>query len=776
MFRWLAVCVVLAAGVFAAFALFTGQLTGLVEGLGIPVASTKPPRNEKPADEGVKKAPSREVPPSRPKTSLLTAGAAPRDAEVTVLHPGPGAGGDGMVVVINDARLLPAERQEVPAERDGKLIVVGRPLNDADRAELRHLAQSLGGANLKTHEEVVKFLSEKKLGEEKNSLPEWYLTAEVGFLAVAIDPEDNVPASEQILFPRDTKVYRRWREGEPILPDVIRVGTATREFRKLQIGDRVEEGQMLALINPELAVAALAKEVAKLNAAEADRRTSEMTMVEARTRYERLRVTKAKLGGGVSDEEYRMSHLTWERYKQELRAKHSAVVEAQLTVDETAKLMAMHEIHSVIPGIVREVYRHRGEAVKNLESVLQLKNPNLLRVEGLVEVQDAKRLRALLARGKNAVEVIVEASRPDPPLAVLKGHLHRVTAVAVSKGKEPVIVSGSEDHTVRLWKRASEAASWRECCRIDHFAVVKSVACTGPKSKLNLALSGAADGVGRLIELTDTPKVRRLEGRHEGAVNAVAFRSDGTVCATGGDDRAIYLWNTQTGERLGTIRGAHKASVTSLHFAGADRLVSAGRDQSLNVWDVTDPKNPSFVHEYDRRSGNVADLGVNPDGTAFLFDQGRELRVRSLADGQLLGSIENTSRAGNFATMALFSPDGQTVLTNGTAPGQLQLWRASTGRKGRGAELRQYIWSEGSATSGAFAPEADFLVTGTEDNKVLVWTMPSAKEVKEPLYARLMYVDEFQDTSMKKVPIRAELRNPGWLTPGGNATLVIRSK
>jgi WD40 repeat protein len=768
MFRWLAICVVLAGGVFAVFALATGQFTGLYSGL-VGAERVSDPHENPPKDPGPGPAPPEGG--EHLRTPRPVPGAAPRKAEVTELHPGPGAGGDGLVVVIPESRLLPAERQEVPSERDGKLILVGRPLNDADREELRQRAgQRAGGANLKTHQEVVEFLRKKK------ALPEWYLTAEVGILTVAIDRGENVPMAEQIVFPEDEKRYRRWKKGDPILTDRMRVGKQVKEFRKLQIGDRVEEGQMLALVNPALAVAGLAKEVAKLNAAEADRRASEKTMHEAKTRYESMRASKSRLDISVSKEEYRMAHLTWERYIEESLAKGSAVVEAKMAVDEAIKVLAMHEIRSSIPGIVREVYRHRGESVKNLESVLQLQNPDLLRVEGLVEVQDAKRLRALVARGKGTVEVIVEASRPEPPLAVLKGHLHRVTGVAVSKGKEPVIVSASEDHTVRLWKRASEAASWRECYRIDHFAVVKAVACTGRRSKLNLALSGAADGAGRLIDLDNPRKVRQLEGRHEGAVNAVAFRPDGLVCATGGDDRAIYLWDTRTGERLGRITGAHKASVTSLHFAGANRLVSAGRDQSLNVWDVIDPAQPKFLQEYDRRSGEVSDLGVSPDGKAFLFDQGRELRVRSLEDGQLLGSIENTSRAGNFATMALFSPDGQTVLTNGTSAGQLQLWRASTGRKGRGAELREYIWSEGVATSGAFAPQADFLVTGTEDNKVLVWAMPSEKEVTEPLYARLMYVDEFQDTSMKKVPIRAELRNPGWLIPGGNATLVIRSK
>jgi WD40 repeat protein len=124
--------------------------------------------------------------------------------------------------------------------------------------------------------------------------------------------------------------------------------------------------------------------------------------------------------------------------------------------------------------------------------------------------------------------------------------------------------------------------------------------------------------------------------------------------------------------------------------------------------------------------------------------------------------------------MALFSPDGKTVLTNSTGPGRgLQLWRASS-LQGRGAEVRQFVWTTGAATCGAFSPDGTFAVTGTADNQVLVWAMPDAKEYQS-LPARLTYVEDFLDSSQNKVQVRAELENPGWIIPGPatRATLVV---
>ena len=43
-------------------------------------------------------------------------------------------------------------------------------------------------------------------------------------------------------------------------------------------------------------------------------------------------------------------------------------------------------------GVVKAVYKNKGEAVKNLEPVVQLQSPEVLRVEGQVEVQDAHAL------------------------------------------------------------------------------------------------------------------------------------------------------------------------------------------------------------------------------------------------------------------------------------------------------------------------------------------------------------------------------------------------
>jgi WD40 repeat protein len=164
---------------------------------------------------------------------------------------------------------------------------------------------------------------------------------------------------------------------------------------------------------------------------------------------------------------------------------------------------------------------------------------------------------------------------------------------------------------------------------------------------------------------------------------------------------------------------------------------------------------------------------VDPKGERVLFDEGRELRVLGLATRRIEGTIQNPVGAVNFSTMAVFSPDGKTVLTNGAAAGRLQLWRAP-GEEVRAAELRQYLWNSAPVTCGAFAPGGAFAVTGTQDHQVLVWELPGRAEADNVVTGQLTYVEEFMDTSLKRVPVRAEIHNaPRWVIPGANATLVI---
>jgi hypothetical protein len=64
-------------------------------------------------------------------------------------------------------------------------------------------------------------------------------------------------------------------------------------------------------------------------------------------------------------------------------------------------------------------------------------------------------------------------------------------------------------------------------------------------------------------------------------------------------------------------------------------------------------------------------------------------------------------------------------------------------------------------------------VTGTHDHQVLVWALPNKREVEETLIGNIALNENFLDSNSRQVRIWVDLKNPGWLHPGGTATLVI---
>jgi WD40 repeat protein len=674
------------------------------------------------------------------------------------------------LIVIPGGRVSPIDKQDVPAQHDGQLLVIGTEITKAEAAKLppdKVLKAKIGSLWIQ--------LSQGE--KEKKSIPE----SEIQRWEVPVYNEGNSD-ERYTTATREVREYRRLKEDEeinliaiePIDAQRVQMLREDRYFKRLQEGDTVADGQLLGVINPSLAVDDMAIKMAKLHATVADLVTSKKTRDEAQQRWRTSEYLYRQGKGVESLENMRGAKLTWERYIYEAISKTQAISVATAELKQSETTQEMHMLRSRIPGVVKNVLKNKGDAVKNLDPVVQIFDPKKLRIEGLVEMQYV----GLLKEGD---EVVVEPSRFMRHEKLLRGHLQEVTAVAVGKKNE--IVSASEDKSVIVWDR-----SGNQKLKIDHPTAVRSVACTGPNAAANLCLTGAGDGTARLFDLdagAGTP-IHTLTGQHSGNINCVAFSPDGKWCATGGEDKAICLWDVETGKVIqrfiGGQRnlsaeaaakvGGHRGAVTSLAFLSGNRFVSAGKDNMLLVWTLRDDGSKAGPpQQMDRRSGDVATLGVNPTKQEVLFDYGRELRVLTVPDIHTRGVLQTASGAMNFSTMALFSPDGNSILTAAGTEGRLQLWRAPTEQR-RAHELFQMISPAGAATCGAFAPDGSFLVTGTRDRQLLIWKAPTKEETAE-MKATVKLVEKALDSNSGQVRIWADLKDPQGLVPGTTATLVV---
>ena len=79
----------------------------------------------------------------------------------------------------------------------------------------------------------------------------------------------------------------------------------------------------------------------------------------------------------------------------------------------------------------------------------------------------------------------------------------------------------------------------------------------------------------------------RAAAHHTGAVAAMAFSPTGMVLATGGDDRAVKLWNTVEGTPMFTLEG-HSAPIRDLFYtSGGAFLVSCDTQNVVRIWQAS---------------------------------------------------------------------------------------------------------------------------------------------------------------------------------------------
>jgi multidrug efflux pump subunit AcrA (membrane-fusion protein) len=166
------------------------------------------------------------------------------------------------------------------------------------------------------------------------------------------------------------------KPGQKVPPDqivVVTVGDEETKYRRLREGDPVEEGQLLARVDDRLARAEVASKKAAVEAAKAEWEASVKIRDEASERY---RTTSRRYEGGpgnVSVEEVRGAKLAYDRYVFEEIAKKAAIAKAEAELRQAQVVVRMHEIHSPVRGSVRDIYKNRGEAVKALEPVVQIR-------------------------------------------------------------------------------------------------------------------------------------------------------------------------------------------------------------------------------------------------------------------------------------------------------------------------------------------------------------------------------------------------------------------
>jgi RNA polymerase sigma factor (sigma-70 family) len=296
------------------------------------------------------------------------------------------------------------------------------------------------------------------------------------------------------------------------------------------------------------------------------------------------------------------------------------------------------------------------------------------------------------------------------PLRQFTGHSAPVIQLAFSPGGRR-LVSGSLDHTVRVWDVGAGVDLQRITVPLPgNFAL-------SPDGR-TLAVSNE-DKTVHLWDLAQGKDILSLKTGLEATIRkgfepeALAFSADGKELATA-EDGTLRVWEVATGRLRGTFAAGRFGSVTAATFTPEGVIAVSGYVNGPNsLWKAAKGKPPvliTLVRQAPQTRGCVA---ISPDGkTVLLGTTLHEPRLYDAATGKMLHGL--TGLPGN-ARSAAFSADGKTLAV-GVTGGTLHLWDTATGKE-RSPVGEHNRWLE----AVAFSHDGQTLVTASADGVLRVW-------------------------------------------------------
>ncbi len=309
--------------------------------------------------------------------------------------------------------------------------------------------------------------------------------------------------------------------------------------------------------------------------------------------------------------------------------------------------------------------------------------------------------------------------------------------------RDAAVVSGAEDGTVRVVVAATNPA----LVLTGHSGPITCLG--GTDVKVRVVVSGSQDGTLRAWDL-DTGRLRAVLRGHSGAVTCCAVGEDGAVLS-GGNDRTLRAWRPD-GTPLAVI-GAHDKALTACAFVDERRAISASEDGTLKRFDLeTGEEQVRFAGH---RGAVVGFVGLAPDrvvswsldGTvrAWDVDDGRELSVFAAAGGPILAAtstddqrlvVVTGGRRPEVVRLSGLSPSRRPILavaatserilsSTDTAP--MRLWN-DTEQKTSRLEHRPPLRI-------ATNPGGDFFVSVGGDHHVRYWRLDGATDEAHDLKA-----------------------------------------
>jgi len=307
--------------------------------------------------------------------------------------------------------------------------------------------------------------------------------------------------------------------------------------------------------------------------------------------------------------------------------------------------------------------------------------------------------------------------RRNTPVAIPDAYSLTMPITALAFSPDNSVVASSGYHEINLWKTADGGLDRRLQGLGERIYKI----AFSPDGKWLATASGDPGQFGSvklwLAEPNGGGKPLRDLLESTDCVFAVAFSPDSKILAAAGADRAIRLWEVESGKELATIED-HADWIFDVAFSpDGKRLASASRDKTSKVFDVA--KKEALV-TFPGHAQTVYTVAFSPDGKR-VYTGGEDNLIRAWSPDEDAKQVRQIGGFGGPVFKLQFTPDGKQLVACGSDR-VVRIFAADSGNS-----VHNLSGHTDWVYSFALSPDGKSVASGSWDGEVRLWNLADGK-------------------------------------------------
>ncbi len=198
---------------------------------------------------------------------------------------------------------------------------------------------------------------------------------------------------------------------------------------------------------------------------------------------------------------------------------------------------------------------------------------------------------------------------------------------------------------------------------------------------------------------------------------AVAFSDDGSIVATGGNDRILRLWRPDDGDFLQLLPG-HAGAIRAISFSQRNNWIATGSaDRTVRIWRLDDGTVARTINVH---AFPVHSVAFSADGSHIVTADERDIKLWRTSDWGLDWNMAGFSDVNGSVAI-----DRRITMIASARGNNAYVLDAASG-----SPIRTFTGHSAKVRSVAFSPDGTLLATGSEDHSVRLWRISDGTPVR----------------------------------------------